>query len=63
MTEPTTPFDDDVPLQLAQAKAERKLERLAQIYCDIPPEDREAVQDGIEYERWLADSCREARQS
>ena len=46
-------------LQLIQQKARRKVAALASEYVRAKPEEKEAIQAGIEFERWLADSCRE----
>jgi len=47
-------------LRATAVQARAALEDLA---ADLPyaaPEDREALQAGIEFERWLLESCREA---
>jgi hypothetical protein len=40
-------------------RARRRLSELANAYVKAPGDQREAVQAGIEFERWLADSCRD----
>jgi len=46
------------PLAIVAQRARYRLEELA---ADLPfagPEDREALQAGIAFERWLLESCR-----
>ena len=38
-------------------RARRRIARLASELVKAGAQDREAVQAGIEFERWLADSC------
>ena len=45
-----------------EAKAWREVERLAGEFARNPAADREAILAGLEFERWMAMSCREARQ-
>jgi len=46
---------------LIEADARAKLAKLAGEFARAPSEEKEAILAGIEIERWLADSCREAR--
>ncbi|MHC4728572.1 MAG: hypothetical protein ACYS17_15235 [Planctomycetota bacterium] len=46
-------------IRLIQQKAHRKVAALAGEYVRAKPEEKEAIQAGIQIERWLADSCRE----
>ena len=46
-------------LQLIRQKARRKVAALASEYVRARPEEREAIQAGIEIERWLAETCHE----
>jgi len=46
-------------LQLIQQKARRKVAALASEYVRAKPEEREAIQAGIEIERWFAETCQE----
>jgi hypothetical protein len=46
-------------LQLVQQNARRKVAILASEYVRAKPEEREAIQAGIEIERWLAEVCEE----
>ena len=54
--------DKDHLLRAIEAKAWREVERLAGEFARNPAADREAILAGLEFERWLAVSCREARQ-
>jgi len=42
-----------------EIRARRRLSALANEYPKAPADQREAVQAGIEFERWLAESCRD----
>ena len=44
-------------IHLIQQKSRRKVAALAGEYVQAKPEEREAIQAGIEIERWLADAC------
>ena len=46
-------------IRLIERNARSKVAALASEYVRAKPEEREAIHDGIEFERWLADSCRE----
>ena len=51
----------DLILQIVEVKARQKL---AQLACEIvraESHDREMILAGLEFERWLADSCRDCR--
>ena len=50
----------DQILQLIQKNATRKVATLAGEYCGARPEEREEIQAGIKFERWLAEACRES---
>ena len=47
-------------VQLIQKKARRKIAVLAGEYVQAKPEKREAVQAGIDIEKWLAETCQES---
>ncbi|HNQ22557.1 MAG TPA: hypothetical protein PKK06_05625 [Phycisphaerae bacterium] len=50
-----------IPLAIVARRARYRLEELA---ADLPyagPDDREALHAGIEFERWLLESCRRCR--
>jgi len=49
----------DQILQLIQKNSMKKVAALAKEYCRAKPEEREEIQAGIRFERWLAESCRE----
>ena len=42
-----------------EKRARRRLAALASELVEGGAQDREAVQAGIDFERWLADSCRD----
>lgn len=44
-------------IQIIQQKARRKVAALAGEYLTARPEEKEAIQAGIEFERWLAEVC------
>jgi len=46
-------------IQLIRQKARRKVAALAGEYVRAKSEEREAIQAGIEIERWLAETCQE----
>jgi hypothetical protein len=50
----------DQILQLIQKNAARKVATLAGEYCRAKPEEREEIQAGIRFERWLAEACHES---
>ena len=54
--------DKDHLLREIEARALREAEYLAGEFARSAGADREAILAGIEFERWLAFSCREARQ-
>ena len=49
----------DQIIRLIEQNARRKVAVLASEYVRAKPEEREAIQAGIEIERWLADTCQE----
>jgi len=49
-------------LRVIEDRAWREVEYLAGEFARNAAADREAILAGIEFERWLAMSCREARQ-
>ena len=49
----------DQIIRLIEQNAKRKVAVLASEYVRAKPEEREAIQAGIEIERWLADTCQE----
>ena len=53
--------EKDYLLRVIEAKAWREVERLAGEFARNAAADREAILAGLEFERWLAMSCREAR--
>jgi hypothetical protein len=46
-------------IELIQRNARRKLAALSSRYIRAKPEEREAVQAGIQFERWMAETCQE----
>lgn len=48
-----------IPLAIVAARARYRLEELAAELPYTGPEDREAIQAGIQFERWLLESCRQ----
>lgn len=44
-------------IRCIQQNARHRAARLAGSYLRARPEEREAIMAGIEFERWLADSC------
>ena len=50
----------DQIIQLIEQDANRKVAAFASEYVRAKSEEREAIQAGIRFERWLADSCRES---
>ena len=49
----------DQIIRLIEQNARRKVAVLASEYVRAKPEEREAIQAGIEIERWLAETCHE----
>jgi hypothetical protein len=49
-------------LRLIQARAEAEAADLAAEFVRATGEEREAILAGLEFERWLAESCRECLQ-
>ena len=47
----------DRMLRLIQHNAARKVSNLSVRYVQAKPDEREAIQAGIELERWLVESC------
>lgn len=47
-----------IPLAVVAARARYRLEELAAELPYAGPDDRAALQAGIEFERWLLESCR-----
>ena len=46
-------------LEGIEIRARRRLSELSLEYIGAPDSEKEAVHAGIEFERWLADSCRD----
>jgi hypothetical protein len=46
-------------VRLIEQAAATKVAKLAHEYVSSPPSDKEAIQAGIEVERWLGESCRD----
>jgi len=46
-------------IRCIEQNARQRAATLASSYLRARPEEREAIMAGIEYERWLADTCRE----
>ena len=46
-------------IRCIEQNARQRAAMLASSYLRARPEEREAITAGIEFERWLADSCRE----
>ena len=44
-------------LKAVQCRAEHTLAQLANEYIHALPEEKEAIQAGIDFERWLAETC------
>jgi len=55
-------IDKDHILRVIWAGAVARLRDLSNQYVAALPEQKEAIQAGIEIERWLADGCRESLQ-
>jgi hypothetical protein len=51
----------DQILGVIEARARDRLAELAGEMVSAKSEDKEDILAGIEFERWLADSCRDAR--
>ena len=49
-------------LRLIQARAEAEAADLAAEFVRATGEEREAILAGLEFERWLAETCRECLQ-
>jgi len=49
----------DQIIQLIERNARSKVAALASEYVRAEPEEREAIQAGIEIERWLAETCQD----
>ena len=47
----------DQMLKLIQHNTARKVSNLSVRYVQAKPDEREAIQAGIELERWLVESC------
>lgn len=52
----------DCMLRVIEAKASRRAAVLAGEFIHAGSEEKEDILAGIEFEQWLADSCREVRQ-
>lgn len=48
----------DRMVELIKDNAQQKVADLSCRYAQAKSEDKEAIQAGIEFERWLAESCR-----
>ena len=46
-------------IRLIEQNAAKKASDLSGEYVQAKPEEKEAIQAGIEFERWLSESCRE----
>lgn len=46
-------------LREIEQKARQRMAELANSYLQVPPQQREEIQAGIEIERWLAETCRD----
>ena len=46
-------------IRCIEQNARQRTAELASSYLRARPEEREAIMAGIEFERWLADTCRE----
>jgi hypothetical protein len=51
----------DLALRVVETRARTRLGKLAGELARAPSEEKEDILAGIEFERWLADSCRDAR--
>ena len=49
----------DQIIRLVEQNARSKVAALAGEYIRAKPEDKEAIQAGIDIERWLAEACQE----
>ena len=49
----------DQILRIIQKNADRKVALLANEYVKASPDEKEAIQAGIQIERWLSESCRQ----
>ena len=47
-------------IRLIEQEAARKVVALSREYVRAEPSQREAIQAGIEFERWLSENCRES---
>ena len=52
--------DEDKIIQHIEQKALKKLARLSKEIVVAKSEDKEEIMSGMEFERWLADSCCES---
>jgi hypothetical protein len=52
----------DQMLQLIQHDADRKLAEFAGQFVRAAPEEKETILAGIDFERWLAETCEECLQ-
>ncbi|MCJ7655253.1 MAG: hypothetical protein MUO97_08170 [Dehalococcoidia bacterium] len=46
-------------LLVIAANSVRKTKQLANQFAHAKPEEREAIQAGLEFKRWLAETCQE----
>ena len=53
-------MDKQYRVALVGARAARRMEHLAGQLTGAPAAEREALQAGIAFERWLLESCRDA---
>ena len=49
----------DQLLRIIQKNADRKVALLANEYVKASPDEKEAIQAGIQIERWLSEMCQE----
>jgi len=49
----------DQMLRLIQHDSARKVAALANQFVRAEPEEKEAIQAGIDFERWLVETCQE----
>ena len=57
-----TQLQDQI-LRITQKNADRKVAMLANQYVKAKPNEKEAIQAGIQIERWLSETCRDCLRS